>query len=84
MELLFGPGIEPNHFNDDALGSTLDKIYAAGPKKVFSAVSLKAQPVKIVFIKEQSTAKRFLPDRFLELERAIKMLGFEMDIFIKP
>ena len=43
MELLFGPGIEPNHFNDDALGNTLDKIYVAGPKTVFSAVSLKAQ-----------------------------------------
>jgi len=43
VELLFGPGVKPNNFNDDALGNTLDKIYAAGPKKVFSAVVLKAQ-----------------------------------------
>jgi transposase len=43
LELLFGTHVEPNNFNDDALGSTLDKIYAAGAKKVFSAVVLKAQ-----------------------------------------
>jgi len=43
VELLFGKGVKANHFNDDALGSTLDKIYAAGPKKVFSAVALRAQ-----------------------------------------
>jgi len=43
VELLFGKGVEASHFNDDALGNTLDKIYAAGPKKVFSAVALKAQ-----------------------------------------
>lgn len=36
-------GVSANHFNDDALGSTLDKIYAAGHKKVFSAVGLRAQ-----------------------------------------
>ena len=43
VELLFGPGIVFDYFNDDALGKTLDKIYKAGPKKVFSAVTLKAQ-----------------------------------------
>ncbi|NLX92210.1 MAG: IS1634 family transposase [Firmicutes bacterium] len=43
VELLFGPGIKYDYFNDDALGKTLDKIYQAGPKKVFSAVTLKAQ-----------------------------------------
>ncbi len=43
VELLFGPGIEAKNFNDDALGRTLDKIYLAGAKKVFSAVSLQAQ-----------------------------------------
>jgi len=43
VELLFGKGVAANHFNDDALGNTLDKIYLAGPKKVFSAVALKAQ-----------------------------------------
>lgn len=43
VELLFGPGIEAEYFNDDALGRTLDKIYLAGAKKTFSAVSLQAQ-----------------------------------------
>lgn len=43
LELLFGIAVEPNNFNDDVLGSTLDKIYAAGAKKVFSAVALNAQ-----------------------------------------
>lgn len=43
VELLFGKGVKADYFNDDALGSTLDKIYAANPKKVFSAVALKAQ-----------------------------------------
>lgn len=42
-ELLFGTGVESKHLNDDALGSTLDKIYDAGPKKVFSAIALTVQ-----------------------------------------
>lgn len=37
------PGIKAEYFNDDALGRTLDKIYLAGAKKTFSAVSLQAQ-----------------------------------------
>jgi transposase len=42
IELLFGGGIDSSDFNDDALSRTLDKIYAAGPKKIFSAVALQA------------------------------------------
>ncbi len=42
------------------------------------------RPVKIVYINGQGTVKRFLPGRFRELERAINLPGFEMDIFIKP
>jgi len=42
-ELLFGTGVESKHLNDDALGSALDKIYDAGPKKVFSAIALTVQ-----------------------------------------
>lgn len=49
LELLFGIHVEPNNFNDDALGSTLDKIYAAGAKKVFSAVVLRAQLKEDIF-----------------------------------
>ncbi len=41
-ELLFGPGVEADCFNDDALGKTLDRIYRAGPKKFFSAVVARA------------------------------------------
>jgi len=46
VELLFGKGVKADHFNDDALGNTLDKIYAAGPKKVFSTMVLKAQLIE--------------------------------------
>jgi transposase len=42
-QLLFGPGVECSHLNDDALGSTLDKIADAGAKKVFAAVALQVQ-----------------------------------------
>jgi len=42
-QLLFGPGVECSHLNDDALGSMLDKIAEAGPKKVFAAVALQVQ-----------------------------------------
>lgn len=42
LELLFGPGVEAHNFNDDALGSTLDKIYDANPRKVFSVATMRA------------------------------------------
>jgi len=42
-QLLFGPGVECSHLNDDALGNVLDKIADAGPKKVFAAVALQVQ-----------------------------------------
>lgn len=42
VELIFGKGFKSSDFNDDALARTLDKIYAAGAKKVFCHVALKA------------------------------------------
>jgi len=42
LELLFGPGITADDFNDDVLGRTLDKVYIANPKKVFCNFALKA------------------------------------------
>lgn len=60
VELLFGPGVEAHNFNDDALGSTLDKIYAAGPKKVFSAAALRAllkEDIHYRFLHGDTTAK---------------------------
>lgn len=41
-EILFGKGVKPSHLNDDALARTLDKLYNANPKKVFSTLALKA------------------------------------------
>jgi transposase len=41
-EFLFGPGIACADLNDDALGRMLDKVYTAGPKKIFSALALSA------------------------------------------
>ncbi len=42
VELIFGKGFKSSDFNDDALARTLDKIHAAGAKKVFCHASLKA------------------------------------------
>ena len=42
VELIFGKGFKSSDFNDDALARTLDKIYAAGAKKVFCHAALKA------------------------------------------
>ncbi|MDN5332622.1 MAG: hypothetical protein PWP45_1847 [Tepidanaerobacteraceae bacterium] len=41
-EVLFDHGVKPAHLNDDALARTLDKLYKANPKKVFSTLALKA------------------------------------------
>ncbi|OPL10286.1 MAG: hypothetical protein AVO34_11385 [Firmicutes bacterium ML8_F2] len=42
VELIFGKGFKSSDFNDDALARTLDKIHAAGAKKVFCHASLQA------------------------------------------
>ena len=42
VELIFGKGFKSSDFNDDALARTLDKIHAAGAKKIFCHASLKA------------------------------------------
>ncbi len=41
-QLFFGQDIQPNAFNDDAAGRTLDDLHQAGIDGLFSAVSLKA------------------------------------------
>jgi transposase len=41
-ELLLGRGVTPEDLNDDALGRALDKLAAAGPRKVFSALCARA------------------------------------------
>jgi len=37
-EKMFGEGVQASHFNDDALGRALDKVYEAGPAKIFGSV----------------------------------------------
>ncbi|EQD57257.1 transposase, partial [mine drainage metagenome] len=46
LERLFGPGISAHDFNDDALGRALDKLSAAGPKRVFSTLAFHALTVQ--------------------------------------
>lgn len=41
-ELLFGIPVNPDNFNDDALGRALDRIHKKGTLKLFTEVSLKA------------------------------------------
>jgi len=42
VELLFGPGMAAERFNDDTLGRVLDRIYEYGTWKLFSEISLRA------------------------------------------
>lgn len=41
-EFLFGTGVKSSHLNDDAIAACLDKIYEAGPDKLFSGFALSA------------------------------------------
>lgn len=41
-ELLIGPGVEPEHLNDDRLGRVLDRLFEADLTKVFVQVALAA------------------------------------------
>lgn len=71
-----------------ALKEETEPLELTGDKKSFEPTGNKIlelfKPVKIVYAKEDGTVKRFLPERYLKLSRALKMIGFEMDIFIKP
>ena len=42
IAVLFGADASADDFNDSALGRTLDKIFEAGPKRVFGAAALRA------------------------------------------
>ena len=42
IAILFGADASADDLNDSALGRTLDKIFEAGPKKVFGAAALRA------------------------------------------
>lgn len=46
LEVLFGPGVSSDDFNDDALGRALDKLHAAGAQGVMAAVGMRALAVE--------------------------------------
>jgi transposase len=41
-EHLIGPGIRPEHLNDDRLGRVLDQLYLVGLTRLFVSIALKA------------------------------------------
>ncbi len=71
-----------------ALKEEDEPLKLTGDKKSFEPTGNKLlelfNPVKIVYIKEGNSVKRFLPERYLKLKRALNMLGFEMNIFTEP
>lgn len=71
-----------------ALQDEEDPIILKGNVKSFEPTGHRIlqlfESFKIIYIKEGSFVKRLLPDRYLELDRVLKMIGFEMDIFTKP
>ena len=48
VPLLLGPGVAAEDLTDDALGRALDKLAAAGPAAVFSAVAARADAVETI------------------------------------
>jgi transposase len=48
VPLLLGPGVAAEDLTDDALGRALDKLAAAGPAAVFSAVAARAYAVEAI------------------------------------
>ncbi|MDK2799681.1 MAG: hypothetical protein PWQ70_1300 [Clostridiales bacterium] len=62
VEKLIGKGINHTHINEFCLGRTLDKIYEAGAKKLYSAVALAAVDIEKIDIKSihwDTTSKSF-------------------------
>lgn len=62
VEKLIGKGINHTHINEFCLGRTLDKIYEAGAKKLYSAVALAAVDIEKIDIKSihwDTTSKNF-------------------------
>lgn len=64
-ELLVGRGVAPDDLNDDALGRALDKLAAAGPARIFSALCARAavaEGVERRFLHWDSTSRSFYGD----------------------
>ena len=59
VPFLFGMDAHASDFNDSVLGRTLDKIFEAGPKRVFSAAALRAamrEDVKVDVVHVDTTS----------------------------
>lgn len=62
VEKLIGEGIAPSHINEFCLGRTLDKIYEAGAKKLYSSVALgclETENIEVKSIHWDTTSKSF-------------------------
>jgi len=62
VEKLIGKGINHTHINEFCLGRTLDKIFEAGAKKLYSSIALTAMDVEKIDIKTihwDTTSKSF-------------------------
>ena len=46
VEMLFGPGVRGEDFNDDALGRALDKLHEAGAQGVMATLAMRALAVE--------------------------------------
>ena len=54
LSVLFGEGIRHEHFNDDALGRTLDAIYAYGVTELFAEIANEIAQEFMPSVKRQS------------------------------
>lgn len=64
LELLFGEGIKAEHFNDDALGRTLDAIYKYGATALFAEI---ANEIAIEVMPKQSKVQIHLDTSSLKV-----------------
>ncbi|MBU0580033.1 MAG: IS1634 family transposase [Candidatus Margulisbacteria bacterium] len=65
VELLLGKDLEPEVFNDDAVGRVLDKLYESGTQKIFSEISLRAQKafnINSPYVRYDTTSKTVYGD----------------------
>ena len=88
VEKLIGKGITAAHTNEFCIGRTLDKIYEAGAKKLYSSVSLGALDIEKIEVKSihwDTTSKSFqgqyiFPEKIKEDEGPIEITyGYSKD-----
>jgi len=71
-----------------ALSTETEPIILVGNKKCFEPTAKKVldlfASIKIIWLNDGKSIKRQLPKRYLELNRVLKMVGFDFDIFTSP